>query len=81
MSLVFAYPLRYRICPADLPTLLRHVVFSAEPSKSQVGGEPVHYKSILKESTSNDPWNVSNSKLQVLADHTHVILLVCYEIV
>lgn len=29
------------------------------------------YKKILKESTSNENWNVSNSKLQVLADHTY----------
>jgi epsin len=29
------------------------------------------YKKIMKESTSNENWNVSNSKLQVLADHTY----------
>jgi epsin len=29
------------------------------------------YKKILKESTSNENWNISNSKLQVLADHTY----------
>lgn len=31
----------------------------------------VEYRKILKESTSNEPWNVSNTKLQVLADHTY----------
>lgn len=29
------------------------------------------YKKVLKESTSNENWNVSNSKLQLLADHTY----------
>ena len=29
------------------------------------------YKKILKESTSKDNWNIANSKLQVLADHTY----------
>jgi epsin len=29
------------------------------------------YKKILKEATSNENWNISNSKLQVLADHTY----------
>ena len=29
------------------------------------------YKAILKEATSNENWNISNSKLQVLADHTY----------
>jgi epsin len=31
----------------------------------------VQYRSILKESTSNEAWNVSNTKLQVLADTTY----------
>jgi epsin len=29
------------------------------------------WRAILKESTSCDNWNISNSKLQVLADHTY----------
>ena len=29
------------------------------------------FKSILNESTSNENWNIANSKLQVLADHTY----------
>jgi uncharacterized protein YpuA (DUF1002 family) len=28
------------------------------------------FKKILKEATSNENWNISNSKLQILADHT-----------
>ena len=28
------------------------------------------YKKILQEATSNENWNIANSKLQVLADHT-----------
>lgn len=31
----------------------------------------MEYKKILKECTSNENWNISNSKLQVLADHTY----------
>lgn len=34
-------------------------------------GTSVEYKKILKEATSNENWNVSNSKLQILADHTY----------
>ena len=29
------------------------------------------YKQILKEATSNENWNIANSKLQVLADSTY----------
>lgn len=29
------------------------------------------YKKILTEATSNENWNIANSKLQVLADHTY----------
>ena len=29
------------------------------------------FKKILDEATSNENWNISNSKLQVLADHTY----------
>jgi len=29
------------------------------------------FKGILSEATSNENWNISNSKLQVLADHTY----------
>jgi hypothetical protein len=29
------------------------------------------WRAILKESTSSDNWNISNSKLQVIADHTY----------
>ena len=29
------------------------------------------YRQILTESTSNEPWHISNTKMQVLADHTH----------
>jgi len=38
--------------------------------KDQVGTQ-IEYRKILKESTSNEPWNVSNTKLQVLADHSY----------
>ena len=31
----------------------------------------VEYKKILTEATSNENWNIANSKLQVLADHTY----------
>jgi len=31
----------------------------------------VEYRKILKESTSNEAWNISNTKLQVLADATY----------
>lgn len=44
--------------------------FSFNYSKNQVGTQ-VEYRKILVESTSKDPWNVSNTKLQVLADHTY----------
>ena len=36
-----------------------------------MGGSAVEYKKILKEATSNENWNIANSKLQVLADHTY----------
>ena len=39
-------------------------------SKDQVN-EQVQYRAVLMESTSKDPWNVSNTKLQLLADHTY----------
>ena len=29
------------------------------------------FKAVLNEATSNENWNISNSKLQVLADHTY----------
>ena len=29
------------------------------------------FKKILNEATSNENWNISNSKLQILADHTY----------
>lgn len=29
------------------------------------------YKKILQECTSNENWNIANSKLQVLADHSY----------
>ena len=31
----------------------------------------IEYKKILSEATSNENWNIANSKLQVLADHTY----------
>lgn len=39
-------------------------------SKDQVNDQ-VQYRAVLMESTSKDPWNVSNTKLQLLADHTY----------
>ena len=30
----------------------------------------VEYQKVLKECTSNENWNISNSKLQILADHS-----------
>ena len=29
------------------------------------------YRKVLKEATSNENWSVSNTKLQLLADHTY----------
>ena len=45
---------------------------NAASSMKQKGGlfSTPEYKKILKEATSNENWNISNSKLQVLADHT-----------
>jgi len=31
----------------------------------------MEYRKILKESTNNESWNISNTKLQVLADATY----------
>lgn len=36
--------------------------------KVQAGTE---WQSVLKECTSNENWNVSNTKLQILADHSY----------
>ena len=33
--------------------------------------QTAEYKKILREACSNENWNISNSKLQVLADHTY----------
>jgi hypothetical protein len=30
----------------------------------------VEYQKVLKECTSNENWNISNTKLQILADHS-----------
>lgn len=40
-------------------------------SKDQGFFKKPEYKTILNEATSNENWNISNSKLQVLADHTY----------
>jgi len=39
-------------------------------SKDRVNNT-VEYVKVLKEATSNENWNISNSKLQILADHTY----------
>jgi len=41
----------------------------ANQKSSWVSGP--EYKKILNECTSNENWNISNSKLQVLADHSY----------
>ena len=43
---------------------------AASELKEKVGGKSEIVK-ILSEATNNDNWNISNSKLQVLADHTY----------
>ena len=41
--------------------------------KTKSGGifKTSEFKAILAEATSNENWNIANSKLQVLADHTY----------
>ena len=41
-----------------------------DKSAGMVFNQP-EYKKILTEATSNENWNIANSKLQVLADHTY----------
>lgn len=50
--------------------MLNSIQKVAQNLKDQVGTQ-IEYRKILKESTSNEPWNVSNTKLQVLADHSY----------
>lgn len=46
---------------------------AASNMKTKSGGlfKQSEFKAILNEATSNENWNISNSKLQVLADHTY----------
>lgn len=39
-------------------------------SKDKVGTQ-VEYQKVLKECTSNENWNISNSKLQIISDHSY----------
>ena len=50
--------------------MLNQIYKAANQIKDQVN-EQVQYRAILMESTSKDPWNISNTKLQLLADHTY----------
>ena len=47
------------------------LVFFPSNRKSKGIFSKSEYKAILTEATSNENWNISNSKLQVLADHTY----------
>ena len=56
----------------DLQYRLGHVSSHSELiafSKDKVNNM-VEYQKVLKECTSNENWNISNSKLQILADHS-----------
>ena len=48
-------------------------LYNAASSMKNRGGifKQSEFKAILTEATSNENWNISNSKLQVLADHTY----------
>ena len=50
--------------------MLDSIVKAASELKEKVGNKSEVVK-ILNEATNNDNWNISNSKLQVLADHTY----------
>ena len=50
--------------------MIDSIVKAASELKDKVGNKSEVVK-ILNEATNNDNWNISNSKLQVLADHTY----------
>lgn len=50
--------------------MLESIVKAASGLKEKVGKKS-EINSILTESTNNDNWNISNTKLQILADHTY----------
>jgi len=50
--------------------MLDSIVKAATGLKEKVGNKGEVAK-LLNEATNNDNWNISNSKLQVLADHTY----------
>lgn len=50
--------------------MLDSIVKAASGLKEKVATKSEVSK-ILNEATNNDNWNISNSKLQVLADHTY----------
>jgi epsin len=50
--------------------MLDSIVKAATELKEKVATKSEVVK-ILNEATNNDNWNISNSKLQVLADHTY----------
>lgn len=50
--------------------MIKSIVDAASGLKEKVGSKSELNK-ILAEATNNDNWNISNSKLQVLADHTY----------
>ena len=54
-------------CKPPLPSL--SLMIDRLCSKDKVNNM-VEYQKVLKECTSNENWNIANSKLQVLADHS-----------
>jgi len=50
--------------------MIDSIVKAATELKEKVGNKSELNK-LLTEATNNDNWNISNSKLQVLADHTY----------
>ena len=52
-------------------TICKSFRFLKKFSKEKGIFQTQEYKTILKECTSNENWNISNSKLQILADHTY----------
>ena len=52
--------------------MLNSMMKGAQSAKEKTGwfNKP-EYQKILKEACSNENWNIANTKLQVLADHTY----------
>lgn len=51
--------------------MLDSIVKAASGLKEMKLGKKSELDKVLNEATNNDNWNISNSKLQVLADHTY----------